>query len=309
MKDKTWLSVRKKAEEKIMSTNILCEILSSEDQEEEAVAALETVFEMMRDFEKRFSRFRKDNELFTLNHSARLRVSEDLFAMLTLTKRFHESTQGLFDPSVLSILEKEGYGGAFPQAATEERGDFSKLRLDAATRTVTKPAELLIDLGGIGKGYIVDRATHFLSRRFDNFLIDAGGDIFAKGSNEKEGYPYWAIEVEHPLKDKDPIAILLLKDMAVATSGRNRRHWKKEGEEKHHLIDPALGRSAPGDFLTVTVLAEDTTTADILAKSLFIAGKERGSALAEAWEIPAIFVEADGSYTINQYAKKYVWNA
>ena len=309
MNDNPWYSVRKEVKKEIMNTDILCEIIFPLGQEEEAVAALETVFETMRDFEKRFSRFRKDNELFALNQSTRMEVSEDLFAMLTLAKRFHESTQGLFDPSILSILEKEGYPGAFPESAGQEKGDFSKLHLDAATRTVTKPADLLIDLGGIGKGYIVDQAARFLKQRFDNFLIDAGGDIFVQGTNRKEGYPYWAIGVEQPLGNGQPLAPLLLTDMAVATSGRTRRHWIREGEERHHLIDPRLGKSARQDFLTVTVLADNTATADILAKSLFIAGKERGPALAEAWGIPAIFIETSGNVILNHYVEKYVWQA
>ncbi len=309
MNNKIWYSVRKEVKQEIMNTDILCEIIFSDGQEEKAVVALETVFDMMRDFERRFSRFRKDNELFELNQSTQLKVSEDLFAMLTLAKRFHESTQRLFDPSILPILEKEGYKGALPQAARKEKGDFSKLHLDPATRTVTKPADLFIDLGGIGKGYIVDQVALFLKQHFDNFLIDAGGDIFAQGANQKEGYPYWAVEVEHPLESKLPPAILLLNDMAVATSGRNRRHWVKEGKEKHHLINPLLGESAAEDFLTVTVLAPNTTTADIFAKSLFIAGKERGPELAEVWGIPAIFIEASGNVILNQYVQKYVWKA
>jgi thiamine biosynthesis lipoprotein len=288
-----------------MNTDILCEILFRDGEEEKAVAALETVFDVMREFEKRYSRFQENNELYRFNQSTSLVVSPDLFEMLTLAKKFHQKTGGLFNPSILPALEKEGYCGAPLGLTSDAKSDFSLLQLDPLTHTASKPANMKIDLGGIGKGYIVDQAAQFLKNHFDHFLIDAGGDIFLSGSNQKEGYPYWAIEVE---QERGEASLLLLSDMAVATSGRNRRHWVQNGKEKHHLIDPRTETSAVKDFISVTVLAKDTATADALAKSLFIAGREHGPKLAEIWKIPALFREASNKVTHNQYIQPYVWH-
>ncbi len=292
-----------------MNTNILCEIIFPEGQESEAHRCMEEVFAMMRTFEARYSRFKTENELYQFNKNDQSVVSPELFDILTRAQYFHTFTHGLFDPSILPALVQEGYTGADHSLPSKEKALFSELVLHQETLTVLKPKNLLVDLGGIGKGYIVDAVATFLALHFENFLIDAGGDIYVRGSNMKEGYPYWAIDVEHPTRANESVALLLLNDTAVATSGRNRRHWKKDGEEKHHIIDPRTQRSASLDYQSVTVIAKDTVTADILAKTLFIAGKEQAPLLAEQWNIPALFVEHEGSITINHQAEAYVWKA
>lgn len=291
-----------------MSTDVLCEVLFQEGEEQQAALSLEEAFAMMRTFADRYSRFRINNALFEFNRSENAQLSPEFFDILTRAQNFFTFTEGLFDPSILPVLEQEGYVGATPALATpNQKRSFSELRLNQETRTACKPRDLLIDLGGIGKGYIVDRVADTLSLHFENFLIDAGGDVRVKGANRKEGYPYWAVAVEHPEHPDESVALLLLQDMAVATSGRNRRHWQKDGQEKHHLIDPRTEKSAARDFLSVTVIAPDTTTADVLAKALFIAGKDQAHRLAEQWQTPAIFIDHSGQVTINHLAQSYVW--
>jgi FAD:protein FMN transferase len=303
-----WQSLRKEVRKEIMNTDVLCELLFQEGQEGQSTTSLEEAFTLMRTFADRYSRFRADNALATFNQSERSHLSPEFFDILNRARSFHALTDGLFDPSILQALEQEGYVGALPpQPSLLKQISFSELRLDQETLTASKPKDLLIDLGGIGKGYIIDRVADMLSLHFEHFLIDAGGDIRVKGVNKKEGYPYWAIEVEHPHSSEKPAALLLLHDMAVATSGRNRRHWKQDGEEKHHLIDPRTKRSASRDYLSVTVIAEDAVTADVLAKALFIAGKERAPLLATQWNTPAIFITDSGQVIINQQAQAYVW--
>lgn len=305
----SWQSLRKEVHQEIMHTDILCEIIFPDGQEQYAHQCMEEAFTLMRTFEERYSRFKKDNELYRFNKQERSTLSSEFFDILEQAQHFHDLTKGLFDPSILPALEQEGYVGATHSFSQEKKASFSELVLQKETRTALKPKNLLVDLGGIGKGYVVDQVATFLALHFENFLIDAGGDIFVRGSNLKEGYTYWAIDVEHPLSENESVALLLLKDMAVATSGRNRRHWKKNEEEKHHIIDPRTQKSASLDYQSVTVIAENTVTADILAKTLFVAGKEQAPQLAEQWNIPAIFVEHTGKSIINNHARNYVWKA
>jgi thiamine biosynthesis lipoprotein len=77
--------------------------------------------------------------------------------------------------------------------------------------------------------------------------------------------------------------------------------------KQHHIIDPSTQKSAKTEFLSVTVIADTTVSADVFAKTLFIAGKERGQTIAEQHHLPAIFIEHTGAVHINQYAKPYVW--
>lgn len=302
-----WKSVRKEVSGEIMKTDVLCEILCDKTDEALANVCLEQAFGMFRDFEARYSRFLRNNDLWRFNVGETTVLSEELFDIVRLAKKYHEATRGIFDPSILSAMETEGYRGVYAEHVVEKAGDFSELVLNESARTVLKPKGLMIDLGGIGKGYVVDKVARFLGERFEHFLVDAGGDLFASGTNRKEGYDYWAIDVEDPTHSGKSVALLLLKDMAVATSGRNRRHWIKDGREKHHIVDPITQESASSDFLSVTVVAANTVEADVLAKTFFIAGKEKGIRMAETSGVPALFIDKQGNIIHNQFIEPYVW--
>lgn len=308
MKESNWQSLRYQVSKEIMNTDILCEVLYTKENSSTVQKHLDHVFEVMRIFESRFSRFKKNNELWDFNHSHEHHPSPELLALLTSSQYFYQLTNGLFDPSVLSSLEKEGYASHHYTTSTKAY-TFSDLSITNSPSTITKPRDLFVDFGGIGKGYIVDQVATYLAKHFENFLIDAGGDIYVRGTNKQEAYPYWVIEVEHPEAEQDPAALLLLRDMAVATSGRNRRHWLREQETKHHIIDPRTQKSAFQGFLSVTVIAASTISADILAKILFILGKTEAYTFAEKFNIPAIFIEDSGKVIINPYAQPYVWQA
>lgn len=307
MNKSSWQSLRREVSGEIMNTDVLCEVIFPPSQVTLAETSLDTAITMMRDFEARYSRFRRDNELWAFNQSTEVVLAPELFDILERILTFHHLTEGIFDPSILPALEEAGYSSTPYQERILRTSTLSALVLDRATLTARKPLDLIIDLGGIGKGYIVDRVATFLHKRFPHVLVDAGGDIMVHGENIIEHYPYFAIEVESPLS-RETAPLLMLRDMAVATSGRNRRHWVKDGTPRHHLIDPTTDTSADSDLLTVTVIAPTTTEADVWAKTLFIAGFKRGQALAQKHSLPAIFIPSDDSIVINSLAQPYVWH-
>lgn len=291
-----------------MNTDILCEIGFLPKDRALTERSLKQVFVLLREFESRYSRFREGNELWDFNHSESMPLSREFYDILSCAKYFHALTDGRFDPSILPALTEEGYRGAdYENHSSPSR--LHDLSLDSKTLAAIKPRDLFVDLGGIGKGYIVDQIAAYLGKHHANFLMDAGGDIYARGGNQKEGYDYWAIEVEHPFPNHEPAALLLLQNMAVATSGRNRRTWMKNGTMKHHLIDPTTGKSAITDLMTVTVVAPSTVAADIWAKTLCIAGKKAGVKLAEDKLIPALFIDEQGAVTMTPQLENYVWKA
>jgi thiamine biosynthesis lipoprotein len=155
-------------------------------------------------------------------------------------------------------------------------------RVSVTGRRVELEPGTHLDFGGIGKGYTVDRAAAILSAA-GPALVDAGGDIAAIGRPDALG---WRVGVEH--------LTLALENAAVATSGSDRRRWRRDGEERHHLIDPATGRPAATDLLRVSVVADTAVEAEVLAKSLFLAGKREALTAG----VPAVLVTRDGSVTI-----------
>jgi thiamine biosynthesis lipoprotein len=140
------------------------------------------------------------------------------------------------------------------------------------TRIEVEPG-FRLDLGGIAKGYAVDRACAILDD-VGPCLVNAGGDLAGRGR-------LWPVGVE----TADGQITLGLEEGAIATSGRDRRRWRRGGAEAHHLIDPSTGAPADGDLVRVTAVAPTAAEAEVHAKAIF---------LGAAAETPAVLVTADG---------------
>lgn len=258
---------------------------------------------LFRAAEARFSRFRPDSELSRLNRSEGPFVaSPPLFAALCRAFVAHEQTGGLFDPAVGAALRAHGYDRSFSPGALDRQkapeafrsGRFSELRLDPRTRAVLRPPGLLLDLGGLMKGHIADRAALHLPA---DAALDAGGDLVLRGAGpEGRG---WEVEVEDP---RDPAAILVtlrVRHRAVATSAPNRRRWRAGGDWQHHLIDPRTQRPSRSDLAQVTVLADTAERAEVLAKVVFLLGSRAGKELLSRLpDVAAVCVRTSGDVEI-----------
>jgi len=253
-----------------------------------------------RAFERRFSRFLPDSELSQLNRStgAAFVASDEMLSLLTLALEMHRRTDGLFDPCVLTALEAAGYDRSFelvpadgeeaqqPIGATR----FALVSIDVRGNEVRLPPGARIDLGGIGKGYAVDRAAELLAPLVD-VLIDAGGDIAARGDGpDGDG---WVVSIADPFDADRDLTTLRLHDEAIATSTTLRRRWRRSGEQRHHLIDPRTGRSADTDLVQVSVIAPSAVEADVFAKCALILGEERGVHLIDTHGYAACYVRTN----------------
>jgi FAD:protein FMN transferase len=147
---------------------------------------------------------------------------------------------------------------------------------------ITLEEGVRIDLGGIGKGYAAERAAELLATA-GPCLVNAGGDIATRGG-------VWPVGVETGTE-----AITLeLSGGALATSGRDRRTWRRAGRTLHHVIDPRTGVPAETDVLRVTVVASDAVAAEIAATSLFLVGAAQAAAEADAARWPAVIIDVNG---------------
>ena len=245
--------------------------------------------EFMR-LEMLLSRFRPDSELSALNRSGRLRASPDLVRVTELALAARQRTGGRFDPTVHDALVAAGYDRTFEEVragssivATRPparcRGAFA---VSAQTREIVLGPGVRLDFGGIGKGYAVDRACDLLAPS-GPCLVSAGGDLAVRGGS-------WPVGVETLGRTLS----LELKSGAVATSGSDRRRWATTEGDAHHLIDPRTGAPADTDLLRVTVVGRTAVEAEILAKSLYLAGADRATYEADESRTPAVLTRADG---------------
>ena len=262
-------------------------------------AALAAAEALVHDAEARYSRFRSDSLLAGLN---RLRLVRDpgFVALARAALRFVETTRGAFDPTVGAALVAAGYDRSFEllarldtaAALPEVRSDARRSRLIVRGDTVALDGEGTLDLGGIAKGWTVDRAGEALEARgVRDYLVDGGGDIRARGldAGTRDGAP-WTVEVGDGL-------VLALRDRAVATSSTLRRRWRTADRDAHHIVTPETGRPAASAFVTVTVTASDATTADVLATAI-IADHERGLAALAACDAEALLCDLEGAWTM-----------
>lgn len=242
------------------------------------------------DFEKRFSRFIVNNELSRFNSSPdlTLELSKTFTELLIEIEKYNYLTEGIFDPTIIGILEKIGYDRSFDKIESRsskpgigelkssfmDRVKINQLKINGSM--VSRPLNLRIDLGGIGKGYIVDFIAKTLFSNIKNFWISAGGDILATGCGpDKNG---WEIGVQNPSNpDKDLFIINTRnKKIGIATSGIIKRHGQSGNLKWHHIIDPRTGLPAQNNILSVTVVSSSVIKADVFAKTVLILGEIDG---------------------------------
>ena len=216
---------------KAMGTEV--ELFVDADDADDALDRAEQDF---RRLESLLSRFRPDSQLSRLNRAKALPVDPDVASVVALAVRARDRTGGRFDPTVLRAVAAAGYDCSFEQvprngpASAAAVACGGKVQVDGTWIELAEDTEL--DLGGIGKGFAVERAACTLAPA-GPCLVNAGGDLAVRGGP-------WPVGLE----TGDGAITLELDSGAIATSGRDRRRWRRAGQEQHHLIDPMTGAPA-----------------------------------------------------------------
>jgi len=243
-----------------------------------------------RRLETILSRFRSDSELEQLNEASEGCVGPELLEVIELAVEARAWSGGRFDPTVCNAVVAAGYDRSFEllhdtgsRAAPSPARTGGAVKIDRTTGHVAVEPGYRIDLGGIAKGWAADRALAVLATA-GPALVNAGGDVAAAGR-------VWPIAVRAGSGE----ITLGLEHGGLATSGRDRRTWVRSGAARHHLIDPATGLPAESDVVTVTVAAGSASEAEVLAKTLFLAGdSQRVLDEAELAEIPTVLSNSAG---------------
>ena len=259
-------------------------------------------FKRLSDF---FNNYDPDSEISRLNktYPTPFKASQDLIAVLKLSKEIYDLTGGVFDVSQGALYNfwkqyincrEQAY--LFPTqeeiGRLRELGGMDNIAIDFIQKTVTiKKQGLKIDLGGIAVGYIVDKAVAKLKEKgIESALIDAGGDIYCLGKNQ--GKP-WKVGIRDPKKRGVFIKVEELSDQAITTSGNYEQFFDYQGKRYSHLVDPRSGSAVSAGIDSVTVISETCALADGLATAFFILGKTEADKILAKNSIAArIFVVA-----------------
>jgi thiamine biosynthesis lipoprotein len=292
-------------EEAIMGTRCAVELWAEDRRAGEA--AIEAVFADMRRIDAAMSTYKPDSEVSRVNASAGkgpVAISAELFALLETAQQYSKLSNGVFDITYASVGYLYDYrahvrpdGSAIDKALSSI--DYRQLRLDPAKRTIAfgKPG-MRIDLGGIGKGYAVDRGIDILKARgVAHAMVNAGGDTRVLG--DRRGQP-WVIGIRHPDRADEVVLRIPLEDAAFSTSGDYERYFDEDGVRYHHIIDPKTGQS-PHGVRSVTVIAATATRTDGLTKTVFILGAKEGIAFIDRLEdADAIVIDAAGKVSYSK---------
>lgn len=175
--------------------------------------------------------------------------------------------------------------------------DYRRVEVDVEGETVTLPAGTQIGLGGIAKGYGVDRAMAVLMKRgIEHAMVNAGGDLKALGRDHGET---WTVAIRHPRRRGEVLAVIPVSNTCVVTSGDYERFFEHEGKRYHHILDPRTGRPSQG-CMSATVVAPEAAFADGLATALCVLTPEKGLALVARLErVEALVVGMDGAVHVS----------
>lgn len=260
-------------------------------------ALLETARERIEELEQRWSRFRPDSELCRLNSGATETVDVETSDVVGLAVHLSEQTDGWFTPAVLDAVEAAGYTRSFEALTpTDVRlpvrvPPLSGLQVERGR--VRLPAGLGLDLGGIGKGRAADLvATELVAAGARGACLNLGGDLRVLGEPPRPQHG-WVVAVPDPWGGPAPLTTLSVTEGAVATSSQLVRSWTGG----HHLIDPRTGAPSRSELVCVTVVAGSCALAEVLAKSVLLAGPQEGARLLARHDAAALLIDADHRVT------------
>jgi len=271
------------------------------------------------------SDYKSDSEISRANREAgerAVRLSESTYEVLQRSVEFSQMTGGAFDITIgplIALFRKAKENKVAPSeqqiALAKSKVGFEKLKLDSENQTVQfSDNGMLLDLGGIAKGYAIDKAIDAAQRcGAIGAMVDIGGDVRCFGL-PPQGKDHWLIGLQDPNSAIEGIGggglmlVLKVTNAAVATSGDYQQFVLIDGKRYSHIMDRRTGTSAEG-LSSVTIIADNATDADALATSVSVMGAENGLALIE--KLPnteAILINSQPNYEIlkTSGAEKYI---
>ena len=249
--------------------------------------AIEEAFDAIKQVDQLMSTYKPESEVSILNRQGQNHVSLQTSRIIQEAIKFSEVTNGAFDITcrpLINLWKRAKKEEKIPTLKEIEEArslvSYKKIILQGDLVKFQEPG-MQIDLGGIAKGWAVDKAIQALKRRgVRAALVNAGGDLFALG---KRGlWKKWDVGIQNPRDEEKILSTIEVSNRGVATSGDYRRYFTLEGRRFSHIVDPRTGETVEDVPMSVTVVAPDATTADALATGIFVLGPEKGMRLIES---------------------------
>ncbi len=270
-----------------------------------AEAAVEKAFAEALRLERLFSVFREQSDVFRINKMAGIeavRVHEETFYLIEQSIFYSDISGGAFDITVGPLMDIWGFKDKEFRVPPRDEVmsslslvGYEKIILSPADMSVKLPVRgMKIDLGGIAKGFIVDRMAQIMEESgVSGALVNAGGDLYGFGPGY--GAEGWRVGIRHPREKERIVDVLSVMDAGVATSGDYERFFIWDGIRYSHIMDPVTGKPSTG-VISATVIAGSCMEADVLSTIVFVLGAERSAEIISGLGAEAVIFEEDWDY-------------
>ncbi|MBL7137975.1 MAG: FAD:protein FMN transferase [Bacteroidales bacterium] len=264
---------------------------------------------LLKDFDQTASLWVKNSMINRVNNNKDVVVNDLFLELFRISRVVSEATDGYFDITVGPLVNAWGFGADSKPAIRQGTVDsllplvnFRNVRIENG-KVIKADPRIKIDFNAVAQGYSVDLISSFLeSRGIENYLVDIGGEVYARGT--KPGGKSWQIGIEKPSEDQSSSreinAELPITNHAVATSGNYRKYYEQDGIRYSHTIDPHTGYPVRHSLLSVTVVADRCAYADAYATAFMVMGLDNTLLFLDGkqpdLEVYFIYSDQDGIY-------------
>ena len=275
---------------------------------------LDSIF---RNINHSMSTYQKDTDISRINSGdSTVQVDENFRKVFLYSDTVYKQSHGYFDPTVGNLVNAYGLGPDHILAEVNDREidsmmqyvGFNKVSITPDNHIKKKETQIFIDFNAIAKGYTIDVIAHYLdAHKVDNYLIEVGGELVAKGKNIKNNKP-WVVAIDDPLQTEDERtfkATLKLTNRAMATSGNYRKFRidSVTGQRYVHTVNPITGRSRKSNLLSASVLAKNCALADAYATSFMALGLEKSKEMLNRLDnVDAYLIYDEGNDKVSVYS-------
>ncbi len=307
--------VKLEKSQNFMGTSFQITVFESDLSQENLARTVDDAFKLIGDLDAKLSSFKETSVIAHINQAKAgevFKLDDDTLYVLNTALSAWQMSGGAFDVTVwplkklwLQAKEKSEPPTDNAVKATLTHVGYSAVMLDPITKNLTlKKQGVQIDLGGIGKGYALDKVSTFLIEHgVRSAIINGGGNLKFVGASQ-EG-TNWRVGIEHPRKIEEYAAVMELPEsVSVSTSGDYEDFFLYKGKRYSHIFDPHTGVQPDNHIVSVTVVAKNATLADALSTAFFVMGPEKGFPMIESLKeekVEAVCIEegADGKLNLS----------
>ena len=270
--------------------------------EEDGKIIINEVFRRVKEIENLMSSNIQDSDTSKLNAQAgesAVTIHPETFEMLQLAKEYKRLTGGTFNIGIGALINLWDIGGDNQRVPDEseinallDHFDLDELTLieDSYEAKIEDP-KMLVDLGGIAKGYAVDEAIRIIEEHgIEHAIVDFGGDVYVLGSNPDGNE--WRIGISSPeIGGSGVVGRIFSSDMSVVSSGDYERYFIEKEQLYHHILNPSTGYPTDNQLSSVTIISNTALEGDILSTAIFVMGLEDGLSFVDSLnDIEAILI-------------------